>query len=292
LVVRKLSSLRALSKDAYRIFSDRGARLLSASIAFYALLSVVPILVIALRLAALFVDPTSLNDTLQARLTAWVGPPGGAVVSKMVHTAQTTTGGSLTSVFGIGVLLYASTRLFSQLTRALDLLWNAEPLPKPTGYVERALAQVQKRTLAFVMVLVVGVLLTLTTLVQGGLAAARQASTMDISLGLRVLEGAISFATTVALFFLLFRVLPRTRVENSDALVGSVVTALLFTTGSLAVTAYVSYRDVSVYGAASAIVMLMLWVHYSAHAFFLGAAFTAAHAQQKTSEHETPPASR
>ncbi len=276
-----LASLRTLSKEAYRIFSDRGARLLSAGIAFYALLSVVPILVIALRLAALVVDPATLDAALQNQLDAWVGPQGGVAIVKMVHATQAHTSGSLTNAFGICVLLYASTRLFSQLTRALDLLWNAQPLPKPTGYVDRALAQVQKRTLAFVMVLIVGLLLVLTTVVQGGLAAARHASAVDISLGVRALEGLLSFATTVVLFFLLFRVLPRTRVKNSDALVGGAVTALLFTIGSLAVTTYVTYRDVSVYGAASAVVMLMLWVHYSAHAFFLGAAFTAAHAQRK-----------
>ncbi len=277
-------SFRQLAKEAYRIFSERGARLLSASIAFYALLSVVPILVIALRLAAVFMEPDSLNTTLQTQLSAWVGGKGAATIADLVQATETRTTGSLTNLFGIAVLLYASTRLFAQITRALDLLWNAEPAPKPKSWLDRGLAQVQKRALSFAMVLVVGLLLMATTLIHTGLAAARYAMSVDASLGFRALEGIASFVTTTALFFIMFRVLPRTKVSSRDALVGSAVTALLFTLGSLAVTAYVTYRDVSVYGTASAIVMLMLWAHYNAHAFFLGAAFTAAHAQRKKAE--------
>jgi membrane protein len=86
---------------------------------------------------------------------------------------------------------------------------------------------------------------------------------------------------TALLFALMYRVLPRARVRTDDALLGGAVTAALFTLGATLVTVYVTRRDASIYGAAGAIVMLMLWVHYSAHAFFLGAAFTAAHAERR-----------
>ncbi|MEZ4226352.1 MAG: YihY/virulence factor BrkB family protein [Polyangiaceae bacterium] len=274
-------SLWLLSKDAYRIFADRGARLLSASIAFYALLSVGPILIIAVWVASLFVESASLQRTLHTELTGWVGAQGATTLVTLAqpkHLASMSTG---TGLLGIAVLIYASTRLFAQLTRALDLLWNASPLPKPEAWAGRVLAQVKKRAFAFSMVLLVGLLLIVTTGIHAALAAMRQNLHLDVSFGVRLLEAAASFLTTVVLFFVIFRVLPRTRVRTMDALVGSAVTALLFTLGSLAVTAYVSHRDVSVYGAASAIVMLMLWAHYNAHAFFLGAAFTAAHANRR-----------
>jgi membrane protein len=85
------------------------------------------------------------------------------------------------------------------------------------------------------------------------------------------------------LFSLMLWALPSVSVKASDALTGGVVTALLFTLGSVLITAYITHRDVSVYGAAGALVTLMLWAHYSAHAFFLGAAFTAAHAGRRRS---------
>jgi membrane protein len=94
-------------------------------------------------------------------------------------------------------------------------------------------------------------------------------------------EALISLATTACLFSLIFRLLPRARVDWKAAWVGGAVTAVLFTLGSLAITAYVTRRDMTLYGAASAIVMLMLWVHYSAHALFLGASFTVAHFRQR-----------
>ncbi len=81
----------------------------------------------------------------------------------------------------------------------------------------------------------------------------------------------------------MFRLLPQAKVTLGDALLGGAVTALLFTVGSLAITAYVTRRDVSLYGAASSIVMLLMWVNYSAHVFFLGASFTCAHARRRGS---------
>lgn len=278
-----LEDARELAREAYRIFSDRGARLLAASIAFYALLSVVPILVIALRVAGLFVGPTELDSTLRAQLLSWVGAEGGETLLSLVSSTRAPSHSSLTSLAGLIVLVYGATRLFSQLTRALDLLWNTEPPARPEGWLARGLLQLRKRALAFAMVLGVGVLLILLVLLHTALAAARHAVAADVSLGLRLVEVVGSFALTTLLFFMVFRVLPRTPVTSRDALVGGAVTAVLFTVGSLLVTAYLTYRDLSVYGTAGAIVMLMLWAHYSAHAFFLGAAFTRAHSLRRSS---------
>lgn len=276
-----LVTLRELSGDAYRIFSDRGARVLSGSVAFYALLSIVPILVIALRLASLFVDPSHVDSAVSAALARWVGPNGARTVISLALEAEHRSGSAWTNALGVGVLVYGSTRLFSQMMQALDLLWSADPAPRAERLVDKARAQLEKRALSFGMVLVVGLLLLATVVVHTGLATARHVVGVDTSAASRVVEGLVSFATTVLLFTVMFRYLPRTRVDTSDALIGGAVTALLFTVGALVVTAYVSHKDMSLYGAASALVMLMLWAHYSAHAFFFGAAFTAAHARRR-----------
>jgi membrane protein len=146
---------------------------------------------------------------------------------------------------------------------------------------DRVLGQLKKRGLAFVMVLVVGLLLLALALFHMAVAWARRAVPLGPVPSLGPVEALASFAMTAFLFALMFVVLPRARVRAADALLGGIVTAALFTLGATLVTAYVSHRDASVYGAAGAIVMLMLWVHYSAHAFFLGAAFIAAHAERR-----------
>ena len=270
------SVARALVRDAFRIFSQRGARLLCGSIAFYALLSVVPILVIVLRVVGPVVTPERIDSTLTAELTGWVGPGGARTILELAHNVGKQRASLFENLLGALTLVYASTRLFSQLTTALDLLWGTPPPPRAAQFGERVRRQIELRGLAFGMVLLVGLLLLGLTLAHTAFAAARHAVGLGALPTSRLIEAPGSFLVAALLFASMFRFLPRARVALRDALLGGVVTALLFTLGSLAVSAYVAQRDISVYGAASRIVMLMLWAHYSAHAFFLGAAFTAA----------------
>jgi membrane protein len=272
---------RDLSRDALRIFSERGVSMFCGSIAFYALVSAGPILVIGLSVAGLFVDPLAAGSTIHNEVERWVGVAGARTVLKLVSEARQPTASPIASLLGTFALVYASTRLFSQLMKALDLLWGAPPLTRPNGIRERVAEQLRKRGLAFAMVIGVGLMLVALVLFQVFLAWARQTVGTQIAVASRPVEALASFAVTVTLFFAMFRILSRASVTNGDAAVGGVVTAALFTLGSFLITAYVTLRDSSIYGAAGAIVMLMLWVHYNAHAFFLGASFAAAHARRR-----------
>jgi membrane protein len=269
-----------LSKDAARIFSQRGARLMSGSVAFYALVSVVPMLVIALELAALFVDESQARSAVSSELERWVGPSGAATIVSLVRAVRSQPHSGITSVIGTLILAYASTRLFSQLTTALDLLWETPPEPEATSFGERVRRQIARRGLAFSMVLLVGILLTATVLLHGVLATGRRVPGFDAPVS-RLIEAPVSLLLTSLLFAAMFRLLPRAQVKLLDALVGGAVTSVLFTAGSLVVSAYIARRDTSVYGAAASLVVLLLWMHYCAQAFFLGAAFTAAHARRR-----------
>jgi membrane protein len=273
-----LSTPRRLTRDAFRIFSERGGRLMSGSIAFYSMLSVVPILVIALHVATLFFDAKSVTPTLQYELARWVGEGGARTVLALATQIQSGGGSTLANLLSALTLLYASTRLFSQITTALDLLWSTPPAPRAKTFAERLVRQLERRGMAFAMVLVAGLMLIALVLFHAVMAAVRHAVGVDAAPASRAVEALGSFAVTVALFSLVFRFLPRGKVAFGDAMIGGVITATLFTLGSLAITAYVTRRDTNVYGAASSLVMLLLWVHYSAQVFFLGAAFTRAHA--------------
>lgn len=272
-------TVRDLCRDALRIFSERGARLLCGSVAFYALLSIVPILVIAVRMASWFVDAKDVGSALGHELEYWVGVRGSQTLLALVFGAPTAKGSSLTSALGLLALWYAATRLFSLLIKALDLLLAKEP-DRLAERMPRLLRQLRRRGLAFGMVLVVGLMLLGLVFFHVGLGWARHQLALEPFVS-RPVEAFVSFAVATSLFSLMFRVLPSASVRTSDALTGGVVTASLFTLGSVLITAYITQRDVSVYGAAGALVTLMLWAHYSAHAFFLGAAFTAAHAGRR-----------
>lgn len=262
-------------REAARLFQRRGGRLLSGAIAFYALLSIIPMLIIVLHVASGLTDERDSRLLLVREIARWVGDSGAATLVELLDRARQTHQGATASLLSTALVLYGSTRLWSQLQRALDILWGAEK-PESDSTAGSVLRQLRKRLLAFGLVLFTGV--ALAGLVVGHTVQARLHLTEGSS---RVLETLGSFSITTLLFTLIFQVLPHARVRPRDALRGGLLTALLFTFGSLLVSTYVAHKAAhSAYGAAGSLVMLMLWVHYSAHVFFYGAALTCVVAQK------------
>ncbi len=266
-------------KDAARLFRKRGGRLLSGAIAFYALLSIVPMLVIVLQVVASFSQGDAAHAFVLHELGRWVGVAGAATVGELLDRTRHEGSGVVASAGSSLLVLYGSTRLWSQLQRALDILWGVEK-PESAGWKESALGQLRKRGLAFLLVLFTG--LALAALLVGHTLLARL-RVDDVAEGAsRVVEGFGSLAVTAGLFTLIFRFLPHAKVTTKEAFRGGLVTAILLTLGSLLVSAYVAHKAASsAYGAATSLVMLLLYVHYSAHVFFFGAALTCV--QQKAS---------
>jgi membrane protein len=259
----------AALRDAARLFQRRGGRLLSGAIAFYALLSIVPMLLIVLHVASRLTDEHDSRSLLVREIARWVGHAGAATLVELLDRARQSHQGATASVLSTALVLYGSTRLWSQLQRALDILWGTEK-PESDSTAGSVLRQLRKRALAFGLVLFTGI--ALAALVVGHTLQARLHLAAGSS---RVFEALGAFVITTLLFSLIYQVLPHARVRPRDALRGGLLTALLFTFGSLLVSTYVAHKAAnSAYGAAGSVVMLMLWVHYSAHVFFYGAALT------------------
>jgi membrane protein len=277
------SALWSELREAARIFRARGGRLMSGA-------------VVILQVAASFIDESSAQSTLRLELEHWVGPSGAATVLSLVDGMRSqvardnqsavswTNAGPRVGAFLF--LLYGSTRLWSQMQRALDILWQAEteaPEKKP-GTAAAVLRQLRKRVLSFSVVVLTGICLVALALGHASLARlhtlAETAFGTDSMVPSRALAAGGSFLATVFLFFIVMITLPHRKMPVFATLQGAAVTSLLFTLGTLLVGAYVAHKAASsTYGSATAIVMLLLWVHYSAHVFFLGAAFTFVHAQ-------------
>lgn len=276
-----LTTAKEYARATWRTFSDHGGRLLSGAIAFYTLLSVVPMLVIALRLASLATSEAAARQALLDDLTRWVGENGAQTIGSGLALAEHGGAGKSASIVGVLVLAYAASRLFSQLTKALDVLWDL-PRPQAIGFKQKAWRELRKRGSAFLLVVVVGVILVVMVAVKISVAAAENAldPTLAASWIWRAVEAIASFATCVLLFASIFWFLPHGKIALRDVLLGAFVTALLFSAGATLISIYVARKGAhSVYGAATSVVLLLLWVHYSAQVFFLGAAFTAVHAK-------------
>lgn len=269
-------------REALRVFLRARGRVLGASVAFYAMLSVAPMLLIALVVAGTFARDGSARSTLVAELARWVGTDGAATIGTLVDRAGHASGGAASSVAGACVVIYSATRLFSALEYALDAMWGVRE--RASGDLkDKAIRQLRKRGAAFVVAFVLAIVLLVLQGLRTALAVvatwAHVASpnAPDVS---RATEAGVSFVVTTSLFFFLFKTLPSARIGGRDALVGATVTAALFTAGTAVVGAYIAARDLArAWGDASAIVVLLLWVHYSAQIFLLGAAYTGARAR-------------
>jgi membrane protein len=277
----RFQKIGATLRATWRTFSDHGGRLLSGAVAFYALLSIVPMFVVILRLAGLATNEITARHALLENVARWVGADGAATIGTMLALAQHGGAGKSASVIGTLVLLYASTRLFSQLTRALNVMWDVKKA-QAHGFREKAFREARKRGAAFLLIGCVGILLTVLVMAKIALVTAQNAldPTLVASPVWTLVESLVSFFTCAALFAAVFYVLPNARMATRDLVLGATVTAVLFSAGATFISMYVARKGAgSVYGAATSVVLLLLWVHYSAQVFFLGAAFTATYAR-------------
>jgi membrane protein len=261
-----------LVKDTFSGWSKHNAQRLGASLAFYTLLSLAPLVIIAVSIAGLMFGQEAAQGQLTAQVSALMGEEGGKAVQELIANASRPSTGIVSAIMGILVLLYGATGVFSELRASLDILWDATP-PK-TNWLQ----QVKTKLFSFGMVFAVGFLLLVSLLLSAVLAALGSWYGPSLPLpeaDLQILNAIISFAVTVCLFALMYRFVPDKHPPWKDIWVGATVTAALFTLGRFLIGLYLGKSTVSSsYGAAGSLIVVVLWVYYSAQVFFLGASFT------------------
>ncbi|WP_017463673.1 YihY/virulence factor BrkB family protein [Dyella ginsengisoli] len=242
----------------------------AAALAFYSALSFAPLLVLLLWIAA------SLRPEWQQQLTAslqqLVGPRASdAVTLVLANARERPTVGSWAGLIGLGVTLAGASAVFAQLQGAINRVWNLAP--RPGGAIKdwlraRMMALGLLLSLAFLMVVSFAASALIAVFVRGD------------SLAWQALETLISLSLFSALFAAIFKVLPDAQIAWSDALVGAALTAVLFAVGKLGIGVYLSRSDVGgAYGPAGGVVVLLVWVYYSALILLLGAELTQAVAE-------------
>lgn len=270
----------ALVRDTLRSFSRHGGTLLGGALAFFALLSAVPMFVIALDIAGRLTSEHAARTELIRGIRSWMGKDGAHTISTLLDQVHITASGSFERTLGTIVLAYGATRLFTQTQRALNHMWDvtARPVADMPGRIVRV---IRKRLLAFSMVIVCALFLLASVLIRALMLGVSDAVGADLPRQWHVLDHVISFVVSTSLFAAVFRLLPDVKIQWRDALAGAVCTSVLFALGKLVIARYLAHKaGTSVFGVAGSIVMLLLWVHYTAQIFFLGAAFTAVFAER------------
>jgi len=275
-----LSAARSLAGNAFRSYSRHSGRMLASAVAFSALMSIAPLLFIALGLASVAVGDELGRASVRHDLARWIGEDSAQTIMGLLDHAHVQGQTVLKTVLGGIVLVYASTRLFSQMKRALNHMWDVHAR-SGKGFGGKVWKQLRKRGLALVLVLFVGVLIVAAVAVKTVLVASTH-RLGDAGVVFRGGEMVISLATTTLMFAMLFKVLPDARLQWRDAWRGALVTSVLFSIGTTIIGLYLGHKTLDVlYGPGGSLVLLLLWVHYSAQVFFLGAAVTGELARRR-----------
>jgi len=273
-------SIWGLLKDTYDEWNEDKAPRLAAALSYYTLFSLAPLLVIAIAVAGLVFGQEAVQGELFGQIRGFVGDIGAAAIEDMIKGASNQSTGILATVLGFGTLLLGAAGLFGQLQDALNTIWEVQPKPG-LGIVET----LKQRFFSFTMVLGTGFLLLVSLVISTALAAIFgyfQNLVPGIEFLWQIVTFLISFAITAGLFALMFKVIPDVDVAWRDVLLGAVVTALLFSIGRFALALYLGRGSFSsTYGAAGSLVVILLWVYYSAQILFFGAEFTQVYARKR-----------
>ena len=252
---------------------------LGAALAFYSALSIAPLLVVCLRIAAAFFGEEAAHGELVTQLRSLLGEQGSRAVQDIIVDADRPSSGTWATILGTATLLFGASGVFGQLQESLNTIWDVRVRPG------RGLIEVLKdRFVSFAMVLGIAFLL-LVSLVVTTVINTLSSFLNDVPEAWTWLAQAgnivVSMFVVTLLFALMFKLLPDVRMAWSDVWLGAAITSILFSVGKLGIGVYLGQSAfASAYGAAGSFVVFLVWVYYSAQIFFLGAMFTRVYADR------------
>ena len=276
-----------LTKAAASSWVDDYAQSMGAALAYYTMFSVAPLLLIVISVAGLIFGVEAARGEIVGQLQGLMGPQGALAVQSLLESVNRPAANITAMVVGSLLLLIGATTVFAELQDALDRIWRAPKRDK--GGIWSLL---RARLLSFGMIMGIGFLLMVSLVVSAALAALGRLwgpLFADWALFADLINVLFSFALTTTFFALIYKIMPRVKVDWADVWIGAIVTALLFTVGKFLIGLYIGKSGVtSGFGAAGSLVVLLVWVYYSAQVFLMGAEFTWAYSLTFGSRRERP----
>ena len=262
-----------LVKSAASSWIDDYAPSMGAALAYYTVFSIAPLLLIVISIAGLVFGEDAARGEIVSQLQGLMGNEAAQAIEGLLASVNKPGKGVLSTVVGIVVLLIGATTVFGELQDALDRIWRA-----PTREGSGIWNLLRARLLSFGMILGVGFLLIASLVVSAALAAlgkwwAPLFGGWEVLA--QVVNFLISFGLVTVIFAMIYKIMPRVKIEWHDVWIGAAVTSLLFTIGKILIGVYIGKSGVaSGFGAAASLVVMLIWVYYSAQIFLLGAEFT------------------
>jgi membrane protein len=266
-------SIWQLLQGTIASWSNLNAPRLGAALAFYTMLSLAPLLVVCIAVAGLAFGREAAEGQIVWQIQSLVGVEGGQAIQSVLKSAAKPATGVVATVVGLLVLLFGASGVFGELRDSLNAVWGVK-----SNSGTNLIGMIHYRFVSFAMVLGIGFLLMVSLVLSAAIAAAGKVLGGYLPVPetvLHLVNTSISFIAFTMLFALLYKVVPDVRIEWQDVWIGAAVTSFLFSIGKSLIGLYLGKAGVgSAYGAAGSLVVLLVWVYYSAQIFFLGAVFT------------------
>jgi membrane protein len=270
----KLKEYYSFAHEVFSEFSTDNATKLSASLSYYTIFSLAPMLVVIISVAGIFYGREAIQGQLYGQINWLIGKDAAAQVEELIKNARLSQKSGIAAIIGTVTLLLGATGVFAEIQDSINFIWSLKAKPK-----SGILKYLFNRLLSFSLILSLGFLLIVSLLVNTFLDIFSQRLQLffeDVTVYLFMfINLAIVFSVITILFATIFKVLPDGKIAWKDALLGACVTAVLFMAGKFLIGYYLGQSSItSTFGAAGSVVIILLWVYYSSTILFLGAEFT------------------
>jgi membrane protein len=283
-----LEAIAGLLKAAAVNWMDDHGQSMGAALAFYMIFSIAPLLLIVIAIAGLVFGQDAAHGEIFHQLQGLLGTTGATAVQGLLESASRPAESVSAAIIGVIVLFIGATSVFAELQDSLNRIWRTRSRPRRAGLW----GLVRARLLSFGMILGIGLLLIVSLAFSAGLnALSRWADTE--SHGWSTFTGAtelvLSLTLVTAVFAMIYKTMPHARVDWRDVWVGAAVTSVLFNAGKFLIGLYIGRSGItSAFGAAGSLIVVLLWVYYSAQIFFFGAEFTWVYSHEYGSRKPRP----
>ncbi len=274
-----IGGLWKVLKLSFGDFSRVKITKLSAALAYYTIFSLPAMLLVIVTIVNVVYGEDAIQGTIQGQISSIVGTDAAAQIQQQIRNVAISGHTTMAVVVGVIALIFSATKMFGEMQNSLNIIWNLRAKPK-RGWVKLLL----DRAISFSMVIVIGFLLLISLTLDGVVVfISRYLSAYfpEITLILiKLINIFLSFLTPALLFAILFKVLPDAKIRWRNVIVGALFTTALFMLGKWGIGFYLTRFNVgSAYGAAGSIIVILLWIYYSAIILYFGAAFTMRYAQ-------------
>jgi membrane protein len=269
-----MGSLGTLLREATANWVTDHAQSMGAALAFYTIFSIAPLLLIVIAVAGMVFGEEAARGEIYAQLQGLLGTTGARAVQGLLESVRQPADNVPAAVFGVALLFVAATSVLAELQDSLDRIWRA-PQRTPHGGLWKL---VRARLLSFGMILGIGFLLIVSLAFSAAMRALSRWWDPDSS-SWATFSGAselgLSLLLLTAVFAMIYKTMPRAQIAWRDVWVGAAVTSLLFSAGKWLIGLYIGRSGItSAFGAAASLIVVLLWVYYSAQIFLFGAEFT------------------